>query len=66
MAEKKTFDNTNRVSMWNAVTSTGKDYLRGTVNVEGIEYNISLFPNDYKNTEKHPDMTGNIKLKEDR
>lgn len=84
--EKKEYDNTNRVTLW--VTEQFIDgsnpkapTLRGTVNVEGVDYSISFWlNNDLKDLEqdladvlgdmtdeagKKPVFRGNIQPKDD-
>lgn len=60
------FDNTNRVSLWNGDKSKNANApdLRGTVNVNGQEFNISLWTNNKATGPKSPSMTGSVELKQ--
>lgn len=46
----KQYDNTNKASLWTNeghLDNDNQPVLRGTVNVEGTDYKISLWPNVY-------------------
>lgn len=57
------FDSKNKVSVWLNKSKSGVEYYSGTVNVEGVDYKITLFKNDYKENEKQPDFKGSIEKK---
>lgn len=63
MADK--FNNEGRVSLWNKVSQSGKKYKSGTITINGVDYNFSLFDNDNKvEGDNRPDYTG--KIRDDR
>ena len=62
---KKQFDNTNKVSIWKRTSKGGKEYMNGIVNVDGTDYKITLFTNDYKDRQSQPDFRGTIEEKEE-
>lgn len=59
----KTYDNSNTVSLWAQTSQGGKEYLKGTVYVGNVPYEIVLFPND-PTSEKQPVYRGKIEMKE--
>ena len=50
-----TYDNTNKGALWNKTAKSWLSYISWTVNVEWVEYNISMFNNDKKWNEARPD-----------
>jgi len=40
------YDNTNKGALWKKTAKSGLEYISGKVNVEGTDYNISMFTND--------------------
>lgn len=58
----KTYDNSNSVSLWAHTSQGGKEYLKGTVFVDKVPYEIVLFPND-ATSETQPVFRGKIGLR---
>lgn len=54
------YDNTNTGAIWERVAKSGLLYKSGRLNVEGVEYNISMFDVDKWGNDKRPDF--NIKI----
>jgi len=57
------YDNSNRIAGWIRESATGK-FISGVVNVEGKDYNFSLFKNDTGDNPKKPNYTGRIQPKD--
>ena len=50
------YDNTNKGALWKKKAKSGLDYISGRVNVDGTEYNISVFTNDKQGNDARPDF----------
>ena len=50
------YDNTNKGALWKKTAKSGLEYISGKVNVEGTDYNISMFTNDKQGNEARPDF----------
>jgi uncharacterized protein (DUF736 family) len=49
-------------ALWRSTASeSGKRYLNGSFDLQGQRYHIMVFPNQYKQEEKHPDFTITLK-----
>ena len=48
------YDNTNKGAVWLRTSQKGMKYMSGTLNVNGVEYDIAMFKND-KKSDKAPD-----------
>ncbi len=55
------YDNKNTVALWKKQSKAGNDYYSGYLNIDGIDYEITLFDN--KGNEKAPILKGKVKLK---
>lgn len=60
------YDNTNKGAMWKKQANNGTNYLGGKINVEGVEYWISVFKNEYKDSENKPDYKITLKPVEEK
>lgn len=49
-------------AFWKHVDKNGKQYLSGTVELDGQKYPLAIFKNDFKKTNEHPDY--NVVLSE--
>ena len=60
------FDNSNRASLWHGDKSKNANApdLKGTVNINGQDYNISLWTNQKASGPKSPAYTGSVELKQ--
>jgi hypothetical protein len=58
------YDNEKKVSMWLKTSKSGNKFMAGTVQINGISYDIVLFKNFNKKSEKSPDYTGEVKDKQ--
>ena len=59
------YDNKNTVALWKKQSKAGNDYYSGYLNIDGIDYEITLFDNNTGN-EKAPVLKGKVKLKEEK
>lgn len=50
------YDNTNKGAIWNRTAKSWLQYQSGRLNVEGKEYNISLFKNNKDGNDARPDF----------
>jgi len=50
------YDNTNKWAIWIKTAKSGLVYKSGRINVEGKEYNISMFDNDKWENANRPDF----------
>ena len=50
------YDNTNKWALWKKKAKSGLDYISGKLNVDGTEYNISVFTNDKQWNDARPDF----------
>lgn len=50
------YDNTNKGALWTKTAKSGLVYKSGRLNVEGKEYNISMFDNDKQGNDARPDF----------
>lgn len=50
------YDNTNKGALWKKTAKSGLEYISGRLNVEGTDYNISVFTNDKQGNEARPDF----------
>lgn len=50
------YDNTNKGALWKKTAKSGLEYISGRLNVEGTDYNISVFNNDKQGNEARPDF----------
>lgn len=50
------YDNTNKGAIWNRTAKSGLQYQSGRLNVDGKEFNISLFKNNKDGNEARPDF----------
>ena len=60
------YDNTNRVSIWGNKDKTEAKHpdYKGTVNIEGVEYEVGLWKRKPDASPKSPALSGSIKLKQ--
>lgn len=42
-------------ALWKRTGKNG-EYLSGSIQIEGVAYELKIFPNQYKKQDKHPDM----------
>jgi hypothetical protein len=55
------FDNNNKCALWKNKSKKGMDYITGYVQINDIQYKISIFKNDFKKEgSKEPDFKGVI------
>ena len=59
------YDNKNTVALWKKQSKAGLYYYSGYLNIDGTDYEITLFDND-KGNEKAPVLKGKVKLKVDK
>lgn len=50
------YDNTNKGALWKKTAKSGLEYISGRLNVDGTDYNISVFNNDKQGNEARPDF----------
>jgi uncharacterized protein (DUF736 family) len=50
------YDNTNKGALWKKTAKSGLEYISGRLNVDGKDYNISVFNNDKQGNEARPDF----------
>lgn len=50
------YDNTNKGAIWIKTARSWLKYKSGTLNVEGKDFKITMFDNQYKNSENQPDF----------
>lgn len=50
------YDNTNKGALWKKTAKSGLEYISGRLNVDGADYNISVFTNDKQGNEARPDF----------
>jgi uncharacterized protein (DUF736 family) len=43
-------------ALWKRTSKNNKSFFSGSVELSGKEYEIIVFANNYKKTEKHPDL----------
>lgn len=55
----------NKIGLWKKVSQKGNEYFVGKANIDGVEYKISLFKNNYKSNEKQPDYKMTLEKKEE-
>jgi len=57
------YNNNNRGALWlTKAKKTGQTYMRGEVIINGQKYYLSVFKNNKKQSEKHPDYNIVINL----
>ena len=49
------YDNTNKGAIWKKTAKSGLEYKSGRLNVEGKEFNISIFDNNKDGNPARPD-----------
>ncbi len=55
------YDNEGQFSLWkNKAKESGNTYLTIKFTLNGEEYKVNLFKNDYKKEDKHPDYRGKL------
>jgi len=59
MANKK-FDNNGQVALWNATSNSGLDYFKGTLEIDGKQYNIALFTQEGVEGTNKPVLKGKV------
>lgn len=59
MANKQ-YDNNGQVALWNATSTSGLDYFKGSVEINGKQYNIALFKQDGAEGTNKPVLKGKI------
>lgn len=64
MANNKKYSNENTVAVWSKVSKSGSEYLKGTIYVGDVPYDIVLFPVENPTSENSPAFRGQIELKE--
>ncbi|MEG0151614.1 MAG: hypothetical protein RR744_00345 [Cellulosilyticaceae bacterium] len=57
------FNKEGKVSVWKKEAKSGLSYMSGTITINGVDHNFSLFENDNKVAgDKKPDFTGKIRV----
>jgi len=51
------YDNKNKGALWWKKDKNQKNYQTGTININGTDVYISIFKNQFKKENKHPDFT---------
>ena len=59
------YDNTNKGAMWLRTSKNGLKYMSGTLNVNGVDFDIAMFKNDKKGNENAPDYRLTISNKKE-
>lgn len=60
------YDSNLKGALWQKIGKEGKKYYSGQITIDGQEYYVSLFKNEKKITDKHPDLNLVLKPKEKR
>lgn len=60
---EKKFDNNLQMSVWERETKNGDTFLSGTVEIDGVVYDVALFKNNSENP-KAPKYKGKLKEKQ--
>lgn len=50
-------ENKLKTGLWKTTSKNGKNYYKGSLEIEGKKYSVALFKNDNKTSEKSPDLT---------
>lgn len=46
-----------KTGLWKTTSKNGKNYYKGSLEIEGKKYSVALFKNDNKTSDKSPDLT---------
>lgn len=57
------YDNTNRVALWKRERDNDNYYYSGIVNIDGEEYNMTLFVNE-DDDGRRPVLSGSVRPKD--